>query len=121
MISSAYVDRTCLANWRAANANAGNFTFCDLCYFKNVIETVVNDPVARRRLLKRCHYYVFRDITAIILVTQSVIIAVARRLRRMDDKTELIKMVLILRSWMGSVYYLSTVLVLQVIVGLLPS
>jgi hypothetical protein len=116
--SSAYVHRTCLNKWRSENANGKAFKICDVCQFEYIIEIIINDSEADRKRLLKYRLLVSRDLSAIILLIQLVIISVASLLKAVDKFGENIKHLFSDSTDGFMVYYLSAVVLLLAIIGL---
>ncbi|CAF3773259.1 unnamed protein product [Rotaria sp. Silwood1] len=116
---SAYVHRKCLNDWRSENASGKSFKFCDVCQFEYVIESVLSDPKAERERLLKYYVFVIRDSTALLLLVQFVIFCVGFLLQIIDKENGNIKN-LFPDSIQGfTVYYLSAIIILLAIVGLI--
>lgn len=88
---SAYVHRKCLNDWRSENLHGRSFKFCDVCRFEYVIETVLTDSKTELIRLLKYHCFVILDSIIIIVLVQSIILALAFLLRIIDRKNENIK------------------------------
>ena len=116
--SAAYVHRKCLNNWRSENANGRGFKYCNVCQFEYVIEPVTYDPVGDRKRLLKYHLFVIRDLIAIVLLLQLVIISVAFLLKFIDRNSGDIKNLFPNSINHGfTVYYLSSIISLLVLLG----
>ncbi|CAF1649684.1 unnamed protein product [Adineta ricciae] len=113
----AYVHRSCLNYWRSGNANGRAFKFCDLCQFKYVIDTVVADLKAERERLIKYHLYVLRDLLAIILLIQSIIVGLGLLMQSLDKDSHRIENLspTFIRGF--AIYYLSASIVLLALIG----
>lgn len=115
---SAYVHRKCLDDWRALNKNERGFKYCEVCHFEFVIESVADDPCADRKRLWLFRFLITRDITAVVLLTQAFIIALAFLMQAADKNSQGIRD--LYPDWMSSygVYYLSSLILLLAFLGL---
>lgn len=115
---SAYVHRKCLDDWRALNKNDRGFKYCEVCQFEYVIETVGDDPSGDKKRLWIFRLLVTRDITAIVLLIQAVIIGLAFLMQAADESTHGIRD--LYPDWMSSygVYYLSSLILFLAILGI---
>ncbi|CAF3359271.1 unnamed protein product [Rotaria socialis] len=116
---SAYIHRKCLNEWRSENAGGRGFKYCDVCKFEYIVESVSSDAKAERERLLKYYVFVIRDSTAIILLVQFVILVLAFLLKFMDRKSGNVKDLFpeLIKGFM--VYYLSAVILLLAIVGLI--
>ena len=116
--SSAYVHIKCLNNWRAQNANGRGFKYCTVCQFEYIIEPVTHDPVGDRKRLLKYHLFVIRDLTAIVLLLQLLIISVAFLLKFIDRNSGDMKNLFPNSLNHGfTVYYLSSIISLLALLG----
>ncbi|CAF1077562.1 unnamed protein product [Rotaria magnacalcarata] len=116
---SAYVHRKCLNEWRSENAGGRGFKYCDVCKFEYIVESVLSDAKTERKRLLKYYFFVIRDSTAILLLIQIFIVVLAFLLKFMDRKSGNVKDLFpeLVKGFM--VYYLSAVILLLAIVGLI--
>lgn len=114
---SAYVHRKCLDNWRSLNKAGRSFKYCDVCKFEYVIEPVIDDPVADKKRLLIFRLLVTRDITAIILLIQLIIVGMTFLLQFADKKNHVIKDLYPHSMSSFGMYYLSSIVLFFAFLG----
>ena len=114
---SAYVHRECLDNWRSVNKNGRAFKFCDVCQFEFVIEPVVDDPAADKRRLLWFRLLVSRDVIAILLLLQAIIIGMTFLLQGADKNTHELRNLYPASMNSFGVYYLSSFIIFFALLG----
>ena len=114
---SAYVHRQCLDNWRSVNKNGRAFKFCDVCHFEFVIEPVVDDPAADKRRLLWFRLLVSRDVIAILLLLQGIIVGMTFLLQAADKNTLELRNLYPASMNSFGVYYLSSFIIFFALLG----
>ncbi|CAF1091709.1 unnamed protein product [Adineta steineri] len=117
--SSEYIHRECLNRWRSENADGRAFNYCNVCQFKYVIETVINDPKADKQRLLKYYLFVTRDLILITLLIQMHIIGGTFVLKALDKNSNNIKNLFAHSINEFVIYYLSAFVMLLAILGFL--
>lgn len=117
--NSAYVHRECLNNWRAINKNRKGFKACDICHFEYVIETVNNNSQDEIKRLRKYYFFVTRDLSLIMLFIQLIILSFAYLLKEIDANDHKIRDLFPDSFHQFLIYYLSAIISLLVIIGLI--
>ena len=115
---SAFVHRTCLNHWRSQNARGIGFQHCDICHFKYVIQTILDDPKEERTRLTKYYGFIIRDTMGAMLVLQLIILVLAWFLKFIDKNGENIKPYFPVATHSFKVYYLSGLILFLGMVGL---
>ena len=115
---SAFIHRTCLNHWRSQNARGIGFQYCDICHFKYVIQTILDDPKEERTRLTKYYCFVIRDTMGAMLVLQSIILILAWFLMFIDKDGENIKPYFPAATHSFKVYYFSALILFLALVGL---
>lgn len=114
---SAYVHRRCLDSWRAMNQSGRAFNMCDVCQFEYVIEPVIEDPLADKRRLLIFRLLVTRDISAILIIIQAIIVGLAFLLQYVDGNDHAIGDLFSTTTSSFGIYYLSSVILFFAFLG----
>lgn len=115
---SAFIHRSCLNHWRSQNARGIGFQYCDICHFKYVIQTILDDPKEERKRLTKYYCFIVRDTMGAMLVLQTIILILAWFLKSIDKNGENIKSYFPAATHFFKVYYLSALILFLAMIGL---
>ncbi|UJR29626.1 hypothetical protein I4U23_017174 [Adineta vaga] len=117
----AFVHRKCLNEWRLQNINENNLKFCEICHFKYIIETVVNDSKVKRiQLFKYYFFFIFYFIIYFMLI-QYIIFILAIILKTIDTDCGKIKNLFSTSIDGFFIYYLNAFILLLPITSIIAS
>ena len=115
---SAFIHRKCLNHWRSRNARGIGFEYCDICHFKYVIETVLDDPRDERKRYLKYYCFIIRDTMGAMIVLQLVIVLLAWLLKSIDKNGDNITPYFPTTMHVFAVYYWSALILFMATLGL---